>query len=78
MNVFDGILKGIVTSVLGLVIMGLAVYGWIWGDWFISDNQAMVFGGIGFALLFIREKLADLIIDFIKSKIGDKTTPPAP
>lgn len=78
MNVLDGVLKGVATSLLGFIVMGLAVYGWIWGDWFTSDVQALIFGGIGFALLFVREKLAENVIDWLKGRLGGGTKPPAP
>lgn len=75
----DGILKGVATSTLGFIIMCLTVYGWIWGEWFTSDQQALIFGAIGFGLLFIREKLAEAAIDWIKNKIGGGSAkPPAP
>lgn len=74
--ILDGIIKGVLTSILGFVIICLAVYGWIWGDWFTSDNQALIFGAIGFGLLFVREKLAEATIDWIKTKIGGSAKPP--
>ena len=74
----DGIIKGVLTSVLGLIVMCLAIYGWIWGDWFDDSTQALIFGGIGFGLMFVREKLAMLLIDWLAKKFGSKFEEPKP
>lgn len=79
--ILDGIIKGVLTSILGFAMICLTVYGWIWGDWFTSDSQALIFGALGFGLLFVREKLAEIMIEWAKNliaKIGGSAKPPAP
>lgn len=69
MNSFDNIIKGPITSILGLVIMGAAAGGWFIGylpDW----THAAGFGGIGFGLLFMRDKIPMFISYFVKKKLG--------
>lgn len=59
---FENVLKSIVTTVLGAVIMGFAFYGW-YTEW-LTDWQAGGSGMIGFALLFMRDKLPEFIGQF--------------
>lgn len=70
---FENVVKGLLTSILGAVMMGSAYYGW-WSDG-MSDWQAAVVGIIGFALLWMRDEIPAFIkeigkafIDRFKSK----------
>lgn len=58
---FENILKGIVTTILGSVLMGFAFYGWYFekGEDALKDWEALVLGGIGFALMFLRLKIEE-------------------
>lgn len=76
----DNFIKGPLTSLLGLVAMIVAGYGW-WQDQ-LTDWQAGGFGTIGFALLFMRDQIPGFITQFVKAvlkKFGgtgpDKPTP---
>lgn len=72
----DNFIKGPLTSILGLVAMGAAGYGW-WID-HLTDMQASGLGLIGFCLLFMRDKLPDFISRWLNKKIDDgKPGPPA-
>lgn len=67
---WENTIKGLFTTVIGMVLMVLAVYGW-WED-HVSDTQAIVIGVAGFALMFLRVKLEDTILDAIKNKLNPK------
>lgn len=78
----ENIIKGVVSTLLGSVLMVFAFYGWYFEkpEDQLSDLSAAILGVIGFVLVFIRVKLeeslskilADLptvIWDFIKRKL---------
>lgn len=77
---FDNFIKGPLTSLLGLIIMIVAGYGWYADK--LTDYQALGCAIAGFALLFMRDKLPDFIGKFFNAIIdkfsGNKnnTTPP--
>lgn len=74
MNALDNFIKGPLTSLIGLACMCAALFGW-WTDW-LTDWQGGGLGIIGFALLFMRDKLPDFISQFftaIISKFSNKT-----
>ena len=66
-NYIDNFIKGPLTSVLGLILMCAAGYGW-WTDE-LTDWQAGGAGIVGFALLFMRDKLPDFISRFFTALI---------
>jgi hypothetical protein len=78
----ENIIKGVVSTIFGSILMIFAFYGWYFEkpEDQLSDLSASVLGVIGFILVFIRIKLeeslskilADLpsvIWDFIKKKL---------
>lgn len=75
-GIFENFIKGPLTSLIGVVIMCAAAYGW-WID-HLTDWQGGAFGIIGFALLFMRDNIPALIMEFVKTIIakfgGGKTS----
>lgn len=59
----ENILKGIVTTLLGSVLMSFAFYGWYFENPpdALSDWQAIILGAIGFSLLFLRIKIEETL-----------------
>lgn len=79
-NALDNFIKGPLTSILGLVLMAAAGYGW-YTEW-LTDLQGAGGGIVGFALLFMRDKLpvflSSLFTGLIEKFTGKKNDPPAP
>lgn len=76
----DNFIKGPLTSLLGLVAMGAAGFGW-WLD-HLTDWQAGVLGIVGFALIFMRDQIPGFLTQFFQAilkKFGgsgpDKNSP---
>lgn len=61
----QNIVKGIFTSIIGLVAMSAAGYGW-WTD-HLTDWQAGGLAIIGFALLFMTDKIPTFIDQFVQA-----------
>lgn len=61
MNI-ENIIKGFFTTILGIVIMSAASYGWYVDH--LTDWQGGGFGTIGFALLFMRDQIPAFISKF--------------
>jgi membrane-bound ClpP family serine protease len=59
----ENIIKGLVTTILGAVLMFFAFYGWYFGpvEEQLSDWQAIILGCMGFALCFIRVKIEETL-----------------
>lgn len=56
---FDGFIKGPLTSILGILVMVASWYAWRHDG--LTDYQSLGSGTIGFALLFMRDKLPEFI-----------------
>lgn len=63
----ENIIKGIFTTILGIVIMCAASYGW-WVE-HLTDWQAGGFGITGFALLFMRDQIPQWIGRFASAAL---------
>lgn len=68
----DNFIKGPLTSLIGLVFMLSAGYGW-WIEW-LTDLQGAVAALAGFTLLFMRDKLPDFITQLVTALL-DKFFP---
>jgi hypothetical protein len=58
----ENILKGLVLTIFGLIIMAFSFYWWAIDE--MTDVQALGAGAVGFALMYMRSKLDDLISTF--------------
>lgn len=56
---FENIFKGIITTLIGAAIMGSAYYGWYTDH--LNDSQGIVAGLLGFAMLWMRDKMPEYI-----------------
>lgn len=64
---FENILKGFFTTLIGAVMMGLALYSWYMGE--STDWQAGGLGIIGFAMLWMRDQIPGWIQQFFTAII---------
>ncbi len=64
---FENFIKGSLTSVLGLLMLGFASYGWYTDH--LDNYEGMGFGIASFALLFMRDKLPEFIGKFFNAVI---------
>lgn len=64
----DNFIKGPLTSLLGFCLMITAFLAWFTDD--LTDWQAGAVGIIGFALLFMRDKLPDFVSQFFTAVIS--------
>lgn len=58
----ETVIKGWFTTILGCIAMGWALYGYVWEGW--EWQEAAGLGGVGFCLLFIRDKVSVWIEEF--------------
>ena len=75
-NAFDNFIKGPLTSIIGLIVMCAAGYGWYTDH--LTNWEGGGAGIVGFALLFMRDKIPGFITEFFKSLLskfggGNKT-----
>jgi len=68
MNLIENFIKGPLTSLLGLVIMCVACYGWYMDS--LNDWQSIIALTVGFSLLFMKDKLPEYVGSFFKGVIG--------
>lgn len=81
---FENVWKAFLTSTIGAGLMGLAIYGWYFDKEPLTNNEALVLFGAGFALLWIRgaieTALRKLIIELptrlLTKWFGGNNTPP--
>jgi TRAP-type uncharacterized transport system fused permease subunit len=66
-KVIENVIKQIWTTILGLVGMSLALYGWWEGT--LTTWEAGGLATIGFALLFMRDEIPGFIKMFINAAI---------
>lgn len=66
----ENIVKGILLTIFGFVVMAMSVYGW-WED-MLTNFEALVVLCVGFALAFMRTKLDDLVTAFFQKLLGTK------
>lgn len=58
----ENIVKGWITTILGCIAMCWALYGYVIEGW--DWKEASGLGGVGFCLLFMREKIPGWLEDF--------------
>jgi TRAP-type uncharacterized transport system fused permease subunit len=59
---FENIIKSLFTTLIGIVAMSLALYGWYLDE--LTDWQGGALGIIGFALLFMRDQIPGFLKKF--------------
>ena len=64
MNWIENFIKGPLTSLLGLIMMAAAAFGWYID--YLTDWQGIGAGIAGFVLIGMRDKLPDFISQFFK------------
>jgi TRAP-type uncharacterized transport system fused permease subunit len=70
---YENIIKSWFTTILGCIAMGLSLFGW-WFDQ-LTDWQGVALFIIGFALLFMRDKISGMIEQVIAAAINKFSKP---
>jgi TRAP-type uncharacterized transport system fused permease subunit len=69
-STFDNFLKGPISSILGIIIMGAAIYAVIDSRIEVIWEGAVVFA-LGFMLLFMRDSMPEFIKRIFTKKLKD-------
>lgn len=69
----ENIIKGWFTTIMGMVAMGFALYGYAIEGWTWQEAGGLF--ALGFTLLYMRDKISEWISQFVKAileKFGAK------
>ncbi len=64
----DNFIKGPLTTLLGLAMIVLAIWGWFTDH--LTDPQAYALGGIGIVLMFVKDKIPDFVSRIFHGLVG--------